>query len=107
MINDGRSLYLDYSERLRNPEELGPFITSFFPVDALINHFHPFNQIKGAKGLRFTFVLQVQDSLHGLYRQDDIFMFGVFEGHKWISSTGYYVGQFTKDRVSIKALGNL
>ena len=34
-------------------------------------------------------------------------MLGEFEGNKWVSSTGYYVGQFTKDWIDIKASGNL
>ena len=34
-------------------------------------------------------------------------MLGEFEGNKWISLTDYYVGQFTKDWVGVKASGNL
>ena len=34
-------------------------------------------------------------------------MLGEFEGCKWICSTGYYAGQFTKDWVGIKVSGNL
>ena len=40
-------------------------------------------------------------------RASHIFMLGAFEGKKWISSTGYYVGQFTKDWLGIKASGDL
>ena len=84
-----------------------PVIISFFHEDATINIVHPFNQINGPKGYLEHFLLPLQDSLQGLYRRDDIVMLGEFEGNKWISSTGYYVGQFTKDWVGIKASGNL
>ena len=107
MINDGRSLYLSYSERLKQPGELESVTTSFFHEDATINIVHPFNQINGPKVYLERFLLPLQDSLRGLYRRDDIIMLGEFEGQKWISSTGYYVGQFTKDWVGIKASGNL
>ena len=107
MINDGRSLYLDYSERFKQLGDLEPVITGFFHKDALINIVHPFNQINGPNFYLEQFLLPLQDSLKGLYRRDDIFMLGEFEGHKWISLMGYYVGQFTKDWIGIKASGNL
>ena len=49
MVNDGRSLYLDYSERFKQPDDLEPAITSFFHEDATINIVHPFNRLKGSK----------------------------------------------------------
>ena len=97
MTNDGRSLYFSYAERLKQPGELVHVITGFFHEDATINIVHPFNQINGPRGYLEHFLLPLQDSLQGLYRRDDIVMLGEFEGNKWISSTGYYVGQFTKD----------
>ena len=101
MINDERSFYLRYSETLKYPSDFEPAITSFFHEDATINIVHPFNQINGPRGYLEHFLLPLQDSLQGLYRRDDIVMLGEFEGNKWISSTGYYVGQFTKDWVGI------
>ena len=50
MINDERLLYFSYAERLKQPNELVPIITSFFHEDATINIVYPFNQMNGPKG---------------------------------------------------------
>ena len=42
-----------------------------------------------------------------LYRRDDIFMAGSFEGQDWVSSTGYYVGHFEQDWIGLKATNTL
>ena len=107
MIHDERFLYLSYAGTLKYPSALESAVTNFFHEDAIINIVHPFNQINGPKVYLEQFLLPLQDSLQGLYRRDDIIMLGEFEGQKWISSTGYYVGQFIKDWVGIKASGNL
>ena len=98
-----RSLYFTYAEGLKHPSNFTPAIQSFFDQDATINIVHPFNKLNGSKAYIEKFILPLQYAFKGLYRRDDIFMVGEFEGQKWTSSTGYYVGQFTKDWVGIKA----
>lgn len=75
----------------------------FFQEDVIINVVHPFNKLIGIKSYLEEFLLPLQSSFKGLYRRDDIFMSGEFEGQKWISSTGYYVGQFINDWIGIRA----
>ena len=106
MINH-RSLYLTYADSLRHPSDLGSTINCFFNEDANISIVHPFNQIKGSKTYLEYFLLPLRNSFRGLYRREDIFMSGEFEGQKWVSSTGYYVGQFAKDWIGISATGIL
>ena len=95
-IND-RAFYLKYAEALKHPGDFSSKTTGFFTEDANINVVHPFNQIIGANAYLKEFLFPLQDSFKGLYRRDDIFMLGEFEGQEWISSTGYYVGKFEKE----------
>ena len=101
------SFYLKYAAAFRHPGDLSSNIASFFSEDADINVVHPFNQLKGADKYFNEFLLPLQHSFEGLYRRDDIFMAGEFEGQSWISSTGYYVGQFVSDWIGIKATKTL
>ena len=91
MSKINRSLYLKYAAAFSYPVDLSSDIAIFFGEDAHINVVHPFNQLKGADSYLNEFLLPLQQSFEGLYRRDDIFMAGEFEGQNWISSTGYYV----------------
>ena len=106
MIND-RSFYLKFAEALSHPGDFLSNVTNFFAKDANINAVHPFNQLTGVDSYLNKFLLPLQHSFKGLYRRDDIFMFGEFEGQNWISSTGYYVGQFVKDWIGLTATKTL
>ena len=83
-----RSFYLKYAKALSHPGDFSSNITIFFSEDADINVVHPFNQLKGLDIYLKEFLLPLQHSFEGLYRRDDIFMAGEFEGQNWISSTG-------------------
>ncbi len=102
-----RSLYLRYAESLRHTGNFSTAISEFFASDATINVVHPFNQLTGANTYLKEFLLPLQDSFRRLYRRDDIFMIGEFEGQKWISSTGYYIGHFVKDWIGLRATKKL
>lgn len=98
-----RLFYLKYANELSNPKDFSKCVKIFFQEDAIINVVHPFNKLIGIKSYLEEFLLPLQSSFKGLYRRDDIFMSGEFEGQKWISSTGYYVGHFIKDWIGIRA----
>lgn len=102
-----RSLYLRYSDALRHPCDHSHAVFSFFSENADINVVHPFNKLEGVEGYLSNFVRPLQEAFEGLYRRDDIFMSGQFEGQKWISCTGYYVGRFAQDWIGLKATGTL
>jgi|TARA_B100001094_G_C18170238_1_gene794658 hypothetical protein len=102
-----RSLYLRYADSLRHTGNFSTAISEFFASDATINVVHPFNQLTGANTYLKEFLLPLQDSFRRLYRRDDIFMLGEFEGQKWISSTGYYIGHFVKDWIGLRATKKL
>jgi hypothetical protein len=107
MSKNNRSFYLKYAVALSHPGDFSSNIAIFFGEDADINVVHPFNQLKGADTYLNEFLLPLQQSFEGLYRRDDIFMAGEFEGQNWVSSTGYYVGQFVSDWIGIKATKTL
>ena len=107
MSSHDRSLYLRYAEALSHPNDFSGAIAAFFAADANINVVHPFNELQGADTYLNKFLRPLQNSFDGLYRRNDIFMAGQFEGQDWISSTGYYVGRFAQDWIGIKATGML
>ena len=107
MSSYNRSLYLRYADALRHPGHFSTAISEFFAKDANINVVHPFNEIQSADAFFLNFMTPLQQAFEGLYRRDHIFMTGQFEGKDWISSTGYYVGRFTKDWIGIKATDTL
>jgi len=102
-----RSVYLKYAEALSQPGDFSSNVAIFFAQDADINIVHPFNQLTGEEAYLKEFLLPLQRSFEGLYRRDDIFMAGEFEGQNWISSTGYYVGQFARDWIGLSATKTL
>ena len=106
MIKNVRSFYLKYAEALKHPGDFSECVKNFFTDDAKINVVHPFNEIDGSDDYLYNFLLPLQNSFIGLFRRDDIFMFGEFEGQEWISSTGYYVGHFAKDWIGLSATKN-
>ena len=107
MSNQNRSLYLKYADSLRHSNDFSTPISEFFAPEANINVVHPFNSLTGANAYISSFVIPFQHSFKGLYRRDDIFMAGSFEGQDWVSSTGYYVGHFEKDWIGLKATNTL
>ena len=107
MSEQNRSLYLRYADALRHSNDFSKAISEFFAPEANINVVHPFNSLMGAYTYISSFVIPLQHSFKGLYRRDDIFMAGSFEGQDWVSSTGYYVGHFEKDWIGLKATNTL
>ncbi len=80
MSSHDRSLYLRYAEALRHPNDFSTAVAAFFAANANINAVHPFNELHGADKYLDTFLRPLQQSFDGLYRRDDIFMAGQFEG---------------------------
>ena len=107
MASHDRSLYLRYADALRHPCDFSGAVFAFFEENADINVVHPFNKLEGAEGYLANFVGPLHRAFEGLYRRDDIFMSGQFDGQEWISSTGYYVGRFIQDWIGLKATGML
>ena len=107
MLDQNRALYLKYANSLRHSNDFSTPISEFFAPEANINVVHPFNSLTGANAYISSFIIPFQHSFKGLYRRDDIFMAGSFEGQDWVSSTGYYVGHFEKDWIGLKATSTL
>ena len=82
-------------------------VRDFFASDATINIVHPFNELRGPDGYLEQFLDTLLVSFNGLYRRDYIAMAGTYDNGDWVSSTGYWVGNFRKDWLGIKAPGRL
>ncbi|MAI19306.1 MAG: hypothetical protein CBC71_10220, partial [Rhodobacteraceae bacterium TMED111] len=61
----------------------------------------------GAYAYISSLVIPLQRSFKELYRRDDIFMAGRYEGQDWVSSAGYHVGHFEQDWIGLKATNTL
>ncbi|WP_171181462.1 hypothetical protein [Ruegeria sp. HKCCD8929] len=107
MSSHARSLYLRYADALRHPGDFSAAASEFFAADANINVVHPFNELAGADAYIAKLLASLQQSFEGLYRRDDIFMAGQYEGNDWVSSTGYYVGHFARDWIGLKSTDTL
>lgn len=107
MSQHDRGRYFDYAGAMRHPGDFAPATVKFFANDATINVVHPFNECLGAETYLANVIASLQGSFAGLYRRDDIVMAGEFEGSRWVSATGYYVGHFVKDWIGIRATGNI
>lgn len=102
-----RSIYKSLATATRYPGDWTRAYQSAFHPDAQINVVHPFNEQNGLEGYLTDFVGSLKASFSNLYRRDDIVMAGQFEGGDWISSTGYWVGQFDHPWLGITPTGHL
>lgn len=107
MFSHDRSMYLRFADALRHPDDFSAAVNEFFSADANINVVHPFNSLRGTEAYLSSFLRPLQNAFAGLYRRDDIFISGHFDGSDWISSTGYYVGHFARDWIGIRATKKL
>ena len=107
MASIDRSSYINYANACRYPNDFTSSVENFFSGNSIINIVHPFNELKGKDTYLHEFLLPLQHSFKGLYRRDDILMVGEFEGKNWISTTGYYVGQFLNNWIGIAATKTL
>ena len=107
MSSHDRASYAQYAKAMQHPGDFSGAVSQFFTQSADINVVHPFNDQKGADAYANKVLGTLQNAFEGLYRRDDIFMSGTFDGQNWISATGYSVGRFARDWIGIKATGKL
>ncbi|MGI3185458.1 hypothetical protein [Nioella aestuarii] len=103
MTDQTRQPYFNFADALKHPGDFGAALEGFFHPDAAINVVHPLNLCSGRDAYAETLITSLQSAFEGLYRRDDIVMSGDFDGHQWISATGYYVGHFARDWIGIRA----
>lgn len=108
-LQGNKTLYKRYCDAfgLSGHNQIHEVITGFFSPDANINVVHPFNDISGGDNYYEKFIRPLSRSFTGLHRQDYVLMGGEYNGQDWVSSTGYYVGHFAQDWLTIKATNTL
>jgi ketosteroid isomerase-like protein len=77
----------------------------FFAPDAVINVVHPFNELRGPDGYRKGCLDVIEVSFEGLYRTDYMAFGGTYEDGDWVTSSGYYTGNFMRPFLGIKPTG--
>ncbi|MEO0542697.1 MAG: hypothetical protein AAFY99_02660 [Pseudomonadota bacterium] len=98
-----------YLDALSVPSDDGfkSAVLAAFAEDAEVHIVHPYNDVCGAAAYAEEFFGSLNAAFADLHRRDYILMGGEFQGDDWISSTGYYVGQFQSDWLGIKATQKL
>ncbi|QMW22044.1 nuclear transport factor 2 family protein [Sandaracinobacteroides saxicola] len=76
---------------------------AIFAPDAGYLGAHPVNQLQGIAAIAAHVWRPLKQSFPDIERYDDIFMSGHWQGHDWISATGYYYGSFERDLFGIPA----
>ncbi|MGR3490521.1 MAG: ester cyclase [Shimia sp.] len=95
-----------FIEPQRHPSDLAQLLGAFFAPDATVNVVHPLNDMRGGEVYERLFA-PLQTAFEGLHRRTDILMSGMFEGGDWVSSTGYFVGHWTKPWLGLRPTGCL
>ncbi|PXA86559.1 polyketide cyclase [Nostoc sp. 3335mG] len=80
--------------------------TKLFSSDARYICAHPINQMEGLDEIVGRHLAPLKAAFPDLERRDDILMSGSFDGHDWVSATGYYYGTFRKEWLGLPANGN-
>jgi predicted ester cyclase len=109
MSATNKQIYKAYIDAFKHPDpaRFAEAVAEFFTKDAVINVSHPINDVQGSEGFQADVLAPMLAAFDGLYRREDILIAGSFEGHDWVSSTGYLVGTFARDWLGIKATGKL
>ncbi len=86
-----------------DPSKISTQLNKYYHVDTIWHGPHPINEINGAENLHSQFWEPLFESFPDLQRRVDIFLAGRFNDKDWVCSTGYYLGTFNNDWLSIPA----
>jgi hypothetical protein len=71
-------------------------VNKHFCGTAEINGSHPINEAESGVGYYSDIIVPIAQSLDGFTRQNYIVLAGEYQGSEWVTSTGYFYGQFRK-----------
>ena len=91
----------------RSGGDLREAINGIFDRDAQINVVHPYNELTGPAEYIDRFLQPLEAAFEHLRRTDYIAFGGDCDGGDWVTSTGYYFGNFTRPWLGIKPTGTL
>ena len=107
MSNPNKAALRAYVEANRQPGRLDTAARTLWAEDAAINVVHPFNDLVGPNAYVETVLAPLQSAFDHLFRADYMAFAGSYEDGDWITSTGYYTGQFARPWLGIKPTGTL
>ncbi|WP_136660560.1 nuclear transport factor 2 family protein [Nitratireductor sp. XY-223] len=102
-ISAAKAAFRAYLGTARHPAATN---LGFFAGDARVNVVHPFNEMT-REGFAETFLGGLGTSFKHLTRTDYIAFGGTYEGHTWVTSTGYYSGHFDRPWLGLRPTGTL
>lgn len=97
IISGLRAIARARSDEMRSAAE------AIFAPDAGYLCAHPVNQLRGIDAIDAALWQPMKHAFPDLERYDDIVMSGHWQGHDWVSATGYYFGTFARDWLGIPA----
>jgi len=100
-LNRVRKTGWDYASRQRAQSNFGWL--SAVSKESRWRISHPFNDLVGRDGIADKFWRPLCRSLPDFERRNDIFLVGSFAGKNWAASTGYIIGTFESNWLSIPA----
>jgi len=93
--------------RYPNAQSARDSALGFYARDTAIHVVHPFNTLVGGQEYIEKVLQPLSQAFAGLGRADYIAFAGSYEGADWVTSAGYYHGQFVKPWLGIRPTGDL
>ena len=109
LTQQNKLLYKSYLDKFctSGHKELSDAVESFFSKNAKVHIAHPINEIKGSTGYLEKFLFPLLESFEGLQRQDYVMIGGEYQGSEWVTSTGYFYGNFINPFLEIPPSGKM
>ncbi len=104
-----KAIYREYLDGVRRARSIAHdrSLNAFFAPDAKINVVHPFNECAGTADYSQRVLSAIGSAFTDVTRSDYIAFGGAFEGHDWVTSTGYYTGEFQAPFLGIAPTGEM
>ena len=103
LTQQNKLLYQSYLDKFikSNSKELSDAVESFFSNNAKVHMSHPINKVEGNTGYLEKFLFPLLEAFEGLQRQDYVMIGGEYQGSEWVTSTGYFYGNFVNPFLGI------
>ena len=104
-----KRLYLQFLEKINVMQTMAieQATAEFFSDDATINASHPINEAADGLGYATDIISPIIAAFDGCTRQNYIVLSGEYLGTEWVTSTGYFHGQFRHSLLGIPPSGKM
>ena len=88
-------------------DDIEQAVANIFRADAKVNASHPINVARDGHGYFDDVIAPIMRAFDGFTRQDYIMLVGEYLGTEWVTSTGYFYGQFNTPLFGIPPNGKM